>query len=63
MPKKKLTDFSDLTIGSKQEAEAYTGVSTVSDAKEGGPYEENRKGLQKPWTLPIYRPPDIRPIG
>jgi hypothetical protein len=55
------TDFSGLADPDAP-VETYSGVTDVIKAKREGDYEENRQGLRKPWTLPLYRPPEIRSI-
>ena len=54
------TNFSGLAGG--HSAEVYSGLTEVKDATREGEYEKNTKGLRKPWTLPIYKPPVVRPV-
>jgi hypothetical protein len=58
-----LTDFGGLSNAGNVHPEAYTGVTTVDDATVGGDFEANSRGLNKPWILPAYTPPPVRPIG
>jgi hypothetical protein len=57
------TDFGGLAGGAQPPPEAYTGLTAVDGATDHGEYKQNRPDINKPWTLPVYRPPDIRPIG
>jgi len=56
------TNYSGLA-GGPQPPEAYLGVTPMGDATNSGDYEKNAKGIKKPWILPMYRPPEVRPIG
>jgi hypothetical protein len=58
-----LTDFGGLSNAGNVHPEAYTGLTTVDNATNQGEFEANRKDLRKPWTLPAYKPPLVRPIG
>lgn len=58
-----ITDFGGLSNAGNVHPEAYTGVKTVDKATEGGAFEANRRDLRKPWSLPKYSPPPVRPIG
>ena len=58
-----ITDFGGLSNAGNVHPEAYTGVKTVDKATEGGAFEANRRDLSKPWSLPKYSPPPVRPIG
>jgi hypothetical protein len=58
-----LTDFGGLSNAGNVHPEAYTGVTTVDNATAGGEFENNRRDLNKPWILPAYKPPPVRPIG
>ena len=53
------TSFDGLAA-SGQSAGVYSGLKEVKDATKEGEYEENTKGLKKPWTLPVYNPPVVR---
>jgi|HubBroStandDraft_6_1064221.scaffolds.fasta_scaffold57511_3 hypothetical protein len=58
-----LTDFGGLSNAGNVHPEAYTGLTTVDNATDQGEFEANRKDLRKPWILPAYKPPPVRPIG
>lgn len=58
-----LTDFGGLSNAGNVHPEAYTGLTAVDNATEQGEFEANSKGLDKPWILPRYIPPPVRPIG
>jgi len=55
------TNFSGLA-NAGQSADVYAGITEVQDATKKGEYEKNTNGLKKPWTLPIYRPPAVKPV-
>lgn len=58
-----MTDFGVLAAGAEAPLGAYTGLTAVDNATTQGEYEQNRQDLNKPWTLPVYKPPSVRPIG
>jgi len=57
------TDFGGLSNAGNVSPEAYTGLTTVDGATVHGEFEPNRRDLNKPWILPAYKPPPVRPIG
>jgi hypothetical protein len=56
------TDFSGLANPGLA-AHVYSGLSDVTEATKRGEYGQNRPGIQKPWILPVYKPPDVKPIA
>jgi hypothetical protein len=57
------TDFGGLADAG-QSGQSYSGViPPIQAIIEGVDYERNTQGIKKPFILPAYRPPKLRPIG